>query len=95
MIAPGGTRWDLSHRVRAPDAGSGTGGSDDLILPEPGDYTLLVSSRANIDALSAVTTGEYRLTVLCDAPVKVSASIPRAPPSSRSGRFGAWESEPR
>lgn len=95
LIAPGGVRWDLSHRVRAPDAGTGSAGAEDLILPEPGDYTLLVSSRENVDALAAATTGEYRLTLLCDAPVKVTPSIPRPPPSSRSGRFGAWESEPR
>ncbi len=96
LVAPSGTRWDLSSRARAPDAGSGSGGSsDDVVLPEAGDYALLVSSAANIAAGRAVTTGEYRLTLLCDAPSKTPSVIPRALPSSRSGRFGAWESESR
>jgi hypothetical protein len=55
---------------------------------------LVVTSRENTKAARAVTTGEYRLTLLCDAPKKAPA-IPAPPPSSRSGRFAAWESEPR
>jgi len=95
VIAPSGARWDLSSRARAPDAGgqsSVPGG--DLVLPEPGDYVLLLTSRENVTAGRAVTTGEYRLTLLCDAPRKPTSVIPKAP-SSRSGRFSAWESEPR
>jgi hypothetical protein len=98
LVAPSGVRWDLSGAARAPDAGStnvGATTSNAFVLPEAGDYLLLVSSRENLSANRAVTTGEYRLTLLCDAPRKAPAVVPAAAPSSRSGRFGAWESEPR
>jgi hypothetical protein len=95
VIAPSGTRWDLSSRAKAPDAGARVAATDDLVLPESGEYVLVVTSKANVAALRAVTTAEYRLTLLCDAPRKAPASIPTPTPSSRSGRFGAWESEPR
>jgi len=96
VIAPSGRRWDLSSRARAPDAGNGATGSatDDLVLPEPGSYILVVTSRENVAAGQALTTGEYRLTLLCDAPRKAQSVLPPAAPSSRAGRFGAWESEP-
>jgi hypothetical protein len=95
VIGPTGTRWDLSSRARAPDAGGGAS-PDDLILPVVGEYVLAVTSRENVTALRAVTTGEYRLTLLCDAPRKAPSVVPPpASSSSRSGRFGAWESEPR
>jgi hypothetical protein len=94
VIAPSGTRWDISGRARAPDSGSGRS-LDDLVLPEAGDYVLFVTSRENVTAEKAITSGEYRLTLLCDAPRKHAPEVPRAAPSSRSGRFGAWESEPR
>jgi hypothetical protein len=93
VIAPTGTRWDLSARARASDSG-GAGNPGDLVLPQEGTYTLVVSSRENVTAGRAVTTGEYRLTLLCDAPPKAIPAIPPAAPSSRSGRFGAWESDP-
>ncbi len=83
LIAPSGRRWDLSA------------GSSELDLPEAGEYILVVTSRENTAAGRAVTSGEYRLTLLCDAPRKGPPNVPGAPPSSRSGRFAAWESEPR
>ncbi len=83
VLAPGGTRWDLSAR----------GGTGELNLPEPGEYSLVVSSRANVEAGRAVTAAEYRLTLLLDAPRP--ATVPPAAPSTRSARFSAWESEPR
>lgn len=96
VIAPSGRRWDVSAGVKTPDAGrAGAPSPGELVLPEAGDYMLVVTSRENVTALRAVTTGEYRLTLLCDAPRKVQAKIPVPPPSSRSGRFGAWESDPR
>jgi hypothetical protein len=93
VIAPSGMKWDVSSRVRAPDAGKG-GAKEELALPEAGEYKLLVTSRQNVTQGRAVTAGEYRLTLLCDAP-EAKAPVPRPTPSSRSGRFGAWESEPR
>jgi hypothetical protein len=98
VVSPSGVRWDVSSGARAPDTG-GTGGQAEaeghLELPEGGAYTLLVTSEENLTAGKAVTTAGYRLTLLCDAPRKITSSIPKPPPSSRSGRFGAWESEPR
>jgi hypothetical protein len=83
VIAPSGRRWDV------------TAGAGELVLPEAGEYILVVTSRENTTAGRAITNGEYRLTLLCDAPRKTPQVIPAAPPSSRSGRFAAWESEPR
>ncbi len=121
VIAPSGLRWDVSHRARAPDGGAGaTSSPEDLVLPETGDYVLVVTARENLAVARAVTTGEYRLTLLCDAPRKPSLApgprpptnpppapapspivaaaavpaVPKSTPSSRSGRFAAWESEP-
>lgn len=95
VLSPGGVRWDMSTSARTPDPGSGgppTPG--EVILPDDGQYLVLVSSRENVTKGRAVTTGEYRLTLLCDAPRKAPPP-PVAAPSSRSGRFAAWESEPR
>ncbi len=86
VIAPSGRRWDISTSAGA--------ASSDLVLPESGEYMLVVTSRENTAGARALTTGEYRLTLLCDAPKKATP-VPAAPPSSRSGRFAAWESEPR
>jgi hypothetical protein len=95
VISPSGARWDLSDRARAADAGrGGAGGQDDLTLTEKGIFVLVVTSRENVQAGRAVTTGEYRLTLLSDAPRKAAPHVPTAPPSSRSGRFVAWESDP-
>jgi hypothetical protein len=94
VIAPSCRRWDLSTAARTPDP-RGLGAPSDLVLPEVGEYILVVTSRENAGAGRALTTGEYRLTLLCDAPEKAPRAIPAAPPSSRSGRFAAWESEPR
>jgi hypothetical protein len=96
VIGPSGTRWDLSAGARAPDAGHAAPASvTDLVLPEAGEYILVVTSRANTIAGRALTNGEYRLTLLCDAPRKAVPVAPVSAPSSRSGRFSAWESEPR
>ena len=71
VIAPSGVRWDLSARARVPDGGAGaTASTEDVVLPEAGSYTLAVTSRENVVAGRALTTGEYRLTLLCDAPRK-------------------------
>ena len=94
VIAPSGARWDLSGRAKAPDGG-GHGAAADLVLPEAGEYILVVTSRDNVTASRAITDGEYRLTLLCDAPSRGAGPVPAAAPSSRSGRFSAWESEPR
>lgn len=95
VIAPSGARWDLSGRARGADAGrTGGDGQDDLVLTETGVFVLVVSSRENVQAGRALTTGEYRLTLLSDAPQKAEPLVPADPPSSRSGRFGAWESDP-
>lgn len=91
IIAPSGRRWDISSS--APGAAA-TSGATELVLPESGEYMLAVTSRENTNAGRALTNGEYRLTLLCDAPKKAQV-IPPSPPSSRSGRFAAWESEPR
>ena len=96
VIAPSGVRWDVTAGAKTPDAGGASQASPgELVLPEAGDYILVVTSRENVASLRAITTGEYRLTLLCDAPRKVRPPVPAAPPSSRSGRFGAWESDPR
>ena len=95
VIAPSGARWDLSGRARGADAGrTGGDGQDDLVLTETGVFVLVVSSRETVQAGRALTTGEYRLTLLSDAPQKAEPLVPADPPSSRSGRFGAWESDP-
>jgi hypothetical protein len=93
VIAPSGKRWDLSAGARSTDSGAPSPG--DLVLPETGEYMLVVTSRENARMGGALTNGEYRLTLLCDAPKKAERPIPAAPPSSRSGRFATWESEPR
>jgi hypothetical protein len=96
VIGPSGARWDLSFGARGPDVGSSAAASvTDLVLPEAGEYLLVVTSRENTNAGRALTTGEYRLTLLCDAPRKAAPVAPASSPSSRSGRFSAWESEPR
>jgi hypothetical protein len=99
LVAPSGVRW--------PVASGGQGADQDdvpseLTLPEAGDYALVVTSHENVVAGRAVTSGEYRLTLFLDAapsiPVEITGStpaIPKAAPSTRSGRFGAWESESR
>jgi hypothetical protein len=86
VMGPDRIRWELSSLS-----------SKGLELPVAGAYTLFVTSRENVAAGRAVGSGEYRLTLLCDAPSSVApASVPiPAPPSSRSGRFSDWESEPR
>jgi len=96
VVTPSGARTDLSNLARKPDAGGkGAPTNDDFVLVESGDYVLFVSSRENVAVGRALTTGEYRLTLLCDDPRKAPAPVPTATSSSRSGRFGAWESEPR
>jgi hypothetical protein len=94
VMGPDHNRWELSS---APSHG--------LELPVAGAYALFVTSRENVTAGRAVGSGEYRLTLLCDAPPPATAATGRktalapvnvpAPPSSRSGRFSDWESEPR
>jgi hypothetical protein len=95
LIAPSGARWDVSAGARTPDSAGGLPSPGEIVLPEAGDYILVVTSRENAASLRALTTGEYRLTLLCDAPRKARPVVPVPPPSSRSGRFGAWESDPR
>lgn len=103
LLGPNGVRWDLSGSKDLPRGG--------VELPDDGTYAVVVTSRANVVAGRAASLGEYRLTLMCDAPsVPLAAasmafpghgSTPRAPgaapsaPASRSGRFAAWESEPR
>jgi hypothetical protein len=96
VIAPSGRRWDISSSTPGANGGANgsAAGTSELVLPESGEYMLVVTSRENTKTARAVTNGEYRLTLLCDAPKKAPV-IPPSPPSSRSGRFAAWESEPR
>jgi hypothetical protein len=91
----GGTAGGMAGGTAAGKAGAPVGTNEDFILTEQGPHALVVSSRENVAVLRALTTGEYRLTLLCDAPQKVLGPPPSAAPSSRSGRFGSWESEPR
>jgi hypothetical protein len=96
LLGPNGVRWDLSGAASLPRGG--------IELPDDGAYTVIVTSRENVVAGKAVGAGEYRLTLMCDAPsapvnapglIGKTPHVPPAAPSSRSGRFGAWESEPR
>jgi hypothetical protein len=97
LLGPNGVRWDLTRAASSPRGG--------VELPDHGTYTVVVTCRENIAAARAICDGEYRLTLMCDAPgpavgprtnsIPTAPQVPPAAPSSRSGRFGAWESEPR
>jgi hypothetical protein len=78
---------------------AGTAGSVEsqapVTLPRAGVYRIVVTSLDNHAQRKAVSSGEYRMTLLCD-----TAGIPSQPPlsgpeSQKGPRFNAWESDGR
>jgi hypothetical protein len=65
-----------------------------VTLPADGLYRVVVTSIENQAEQRAVSSGEYRMTLLVDAP---SAAPSVEPPvdSERGTRFSAWESDSR
>jgi hypothetical protein len=66
-----------------------------VTLPKDGVYRIVVTSLENHAQAKAVSSGEYRMTLLCDTS-SVSSQAPLSGPESQKGpRFSAWESDQR
>jgi hypothetical protein len=66
-----------------------------VTLPRDGCYRIVVTSLDNHAQKKAVSSGEYRMTLLSDS-ASVASQPPRSGPESQKGpRFNAWESDVR
>jgi hypothetical protein len=99
LVARGKSFWKVvpglspasSSSLGGPDAApGGVEAQSPVTLPSDGVYRVVVTSVENQAARSPVSSGEYRMTLLVDAP---SAEPPVE--SERGTRFSAWESDSR
>jgi hypothetical protein len=94
----------------AGDADRATGGVEaqaSITLPATGTYRVVVTSLDNEAQQRAISSGEYRMTLLVDTPKSLPAGfeVPRpidsrpsapedsGPGSQKGARFSAWESD--